>query len=77
MESQLFPDQLKGVLIGSLLIIFRKKISIFLEKFYKNFPISKIISQSYDISYRVNPIYITILGLVIIGIAIWSFILTR
>lgn len=71
MKSQLLPEQLKGVLYGLLLIIFRKKISIFLEKVYKNFPIIGKIGSQYGISYRVNPIYITIFGVVIIAVSIW------
>lgn len=75
MESQLFLGPLVGILQGLLLIIFREQISIFLEKVYKNFPTNKISSQFYKMSYQVRPVYIGILGAVLIGFSCLSFVL--
>ncbi len=55
-----------GIAEGTLLIVFRKKIGVFLEKIYRKFPTNKISGQFYTISYKVNPVYIAILGCVII-----------
>jgi hypothetical protein len=69
MSAQLFPGPLIVTLQGVLLIIFRKKISIFLEKAYEKVPTNKISRQFYKISYKVSPIYIAILGVVFIMIS--------
>jgi hypothetical protein len=70
MSAQLVPGPLIGFLEGLLLIIFRKKISIYLEKAYEKFPTNKISGQFYKISYKVNPWYIASLGVVIIVMSI-------
>lgn len=68
--TQIFPGPLIGIAQGVLLIIFRKKISIALEKAYKKFPTNKISEQFYKISYKVNPIYIAILGVIFIAMSV-------
>ncbi len=72
MNYEMVPRPLIALLEGLLLIVFRKKISIFLEKAYQKFPTNKISEQFYKISYKVNPIYIFILGLVFILISIMT-----
>ncbi len=59
-----------GMAQGVLLIIFRKKISIALEKIYQKFPTNKISGQFYNISYKVNPIYIAMLGVTVIAMSV-------
>jgi hypothetical protein len=73
----LFPPQLRGVLIGVLLIVLRKQISTFLEKVYRKFPTNKISSQFYSISYRIRPVFLTILGVIIIGFSVLSYFSTH
>ncbi len=68
--TRIFPGPLMGITYGILLIIFRKKISIYLEKAYQKFPTNKISEQFYKLSYKVNPIYIAILGIIIIAFGV-------
>ena len=72
MNHEMIPRSLIALLEGLLLIIFRKQISIFLEKTYQKFPTNKIGEQFYKISYKVDPMYILILGLVFILISIMT-----
>ncbi len=68
--AQIFPGPVIGMAQGVLLIIFRKKISIFLEKIFKCFPTNKISEQFYKISYKVNPLYIALLGVIFIALSV-------
>jgi hypothetical protein len=77
MGPNLFPPQLKGVVIGLLFIIFRKPVSAFLEKVYQKFPTNKISGQFYKMSYRVRPVFLTILGVIIIGFSVLSYFSTH
>jgi len=67
--NQVFHGMI-GITQGVLLIIFRRKISIALEKTYQKFPSNKINEQFYELSYKVNPIYITILGVILIALGV-------
>ncbi len=71
-SAHIFPGPLIGMAQGVLLIIFREKISIFLEKSFQKFPTNKISEQFYKISYKVNPLYIAMLGIIFIALSVVS-----
>ncbi len=68
-NPQMIPGSLVSLAEGLLLIVFRSKISVFLERSYRKFPTNKISEQFYKVSYKVNPIYIAVLGCVFLIIA--------
>ncbi len=67
--SQIFHGMI-GIAEGVLLIVFRKKLSIALEKSFQKLSCNKINEQFYKLSYKVNPIYIAILGVIFIMIGV-------
>ena len=64
-----FIGPLQGFVIGFLLIIFRNKISFFLQQSVKKFPKYKDGEKTFNLNYSVKPIFILILGAIFITIA--------
>ena len=71
MEKYLGPFQ--GLIIGLCLIIFKEKVSLFLQKAFKEFPKYKDGVKSLRMKFEVQPFYIMVLGLIFILIAITGF----
>ena len=59
------PSPFGGIVIGAMIVLFRQKIAELLEKNYKNFPQNQSIIEPYKLSYKVRPIFVMIIGLVI------------
>jgi ABC-type lipoprotein release transport system permease subunit len=69
-----FPKPIIGVLLGLCIIFFRKKISIYIERFYKNFPQNKDAVETLNIKFEIRPIFIAILGAVLILMSVLGLI---
>jgi hypothetical protein len=72
MGNYLGPTQ--GFLIGVLLIVFRNKVAIYLEKIFIKFPKYRDGAKSLNYQYSVKPIYLVILGVIFILIAMGGFV---
>ncbi len=68
--TQIVTGPLIGIAQGILLILFRKKLSSALERAYEKAPTNKISRQFYNMSYKVNPVYIAILGIIFIAVSV-------
>lgn len=69
-----FPSAIIGILLGFCIIFFKKLISKYIEKFYKNFPQSKDSVEMLNIKFEIRPIFIGILGAVLVLMSIMGFI---
>jgi len=63
----------QGFIIGLCLIIFRKKVSQFIQKAFEKFPKYEEGINSQNVKFEVRPIHITIIGLIFLFIAIAGF----
>ena len=63
-----------GLILGILIIIFRKKICVYIEKLYNNFPIYKDGVKALNISFTVRPLFILVIGLLIIMFSLVSIL---
>jgi len=64
---------LQGIIIGLCLIIFKEKVSRFLQKAFEKFPKYEDGAKSLNMKFEVRPVYLTILGLIFILISIAGF----
>ena len=62
------------VIIGILAIIYRRKVSLFIQKAYEKFPKYEDGVKAFKISFTVRPIFITILAAIWILISLISLI---
>ena len=53
---------IQGIIVGILLLYYKKKIALFLENSVKKFPKYKDGEETFKIEYNVRPIFITIIG---------------
>ncbi len=61
---------LKGIILGLLFIIFRNQVARGLTKFYQKFPEWEEGVKILNLTFSVKPVYITMLGAVIILVSI-------
>jgi hypothetical protein len=64
---------LQGIIIGLCLIIFRYKVSNFLQRALEKFPKYKSGVKSLNMRFDVHPSYLMILGIIFILVAIAGF----
>jgi hypothetical protein len=58
-------------IVGILVIIFRNKIGLYIQKSYENFPQYKDGVQTFKMKFSVKPVYIVVVGIII---CLFSFI---
>jgi hypothetical protein len=58
-------------IVGILVIIFRKKIGLYIQKSYESFPQYKDGVQTFKMQFSVKPVYIIVVGTII---CLFSFI---
>ena len=64
-NSNLAPSPFIGIALGAMIVLFRQKIAAFLEKSYKDLPQNRSIIEPYKLSYKIRPIFVMFIGLVI------------
>ena len=62
------------IIAGILAIIYRQKVSIFIQKAYERFPKYEDGVKAFKISFTVRPVFITILAVIWILISLMSLI---
>ena len=62
------------VIIGILAIIYRRKVSLFIQKAYEKFPKYEDGVKVFKISFTARPVFITILAVIWILISLMSLI---
>jgi hypothetical protein len=62
-----------GIIIGILIIIFRKKISRNIEKYYQRFPKYNEGVKSLKLKLSIRPLFIGAIGYILIFFSIYSF----
>ena len=62
------------IIFGILAIIYRQKVSIFIQKAYEKFPKYEDGVKAFKISFTVRPVFITILATIWILISLMSLI---
>ena len=62
------------IIVGILAIIFRRRVSLFIQKVYERFPKYEDGVEAFKISFTVRPIFITILAAIWILISLISLI---
>jgi hypothetical protein len=70
----MFLTSINGIIIGIALIVFRKKVCVFLQKTYEKFPKYEDGIKTFNIKFTVRPFFITILGSIIIFMSIVGLI---
>jgi hypothetical protein len=65
---------LKGLILGLLFIIFRNQVARGLTKFYQKFPKWEEGVKILNLNLSVKPVYITMLGAVIIVVSVVALI---
>jgi len=63
-----------SITIGILAIIYRRKVSLFIQKTYEKFPKYEDGVKAFKISFTVRPVFITILAVIWILISLMSLI---
>ena len=62
------------IIAGILAIIYRRKVSFFIQKAYEKFPKYEDGVKAFKISFTVRPVFITILAVIWILISLMSLI---
>jgi hypothetical protein len=62
-----------GVLVGLALISFREFIGVFLENSYQKFPKYTDGIKAFNIRFKVGPVFIMFLGIIVILFSVISF----
>ena len=62
------------IIAGILAIIYRRKVSLFIQKAYEKFPKYEDGVKTFKISFTVRPGFVTILAVIWILISLMSFI---
>jgi hypothetical protein len=62
------------IIAGILAIIYRRKVSLFIQKAYEKFPKYEDGVKAFNINFSVRPGFITILAVIWILISLMSFI---
>ena len=55
-----------GIIWGGLIIIFRNRLSVYLERFYNKFPKYKNGIKTFNLEFKIKPYFFGALGSVII-----------
>lgn len=65
---------IKGIILGSLFIIFRNQVARGLTKFYQKFPKWEEGVKILNLSFTVKPVYTTMLGAAIVLVSVVALI---
>jgi hypothetical protein len=66
----MYPASINGIIFGVVLIVFRKKVCMLLQKTYENFPKYDNGVKALNMKFTIRPIFITILGGLIVPVSI-------
>ena len=72
--TRMYPEPINGIILGILLIVFRNKVCMFLQRVYEKFPKYEDGVKMLNIKFTIRPIFITILGSLILIISIFALI---
>jgi len=63
-----------SIIVGILAIIYRRKVSLFIQKVYERFPKYEDGVEAFKINFSIRPVFITILAAIWILISLISLI---
>ena len=69
-----FSSAAIGIVLGIIIIVFSKKICMYIEKSYMSFPKYKDGIKTFDIHFTIRPVFIVLLGCLIITFSLVSMI---
>ena len=64
---------IEGLIIGICLIVFSKKVGLFLQKSFDKFPKYKDGVETFNIKFEVRPVFIVIIGFIFVAIGLAGF----
>ena len=70
----MYPAPINGIIFGIILIVFRKKICELLQKSYEKFLKYEDGVKALNMKFTIRPIFITILGGLILIVSIFGLI---
>jgi len=68
----MYLTQINGIIFGLVLIIFRKQVSVFIQKGFEKFPKYEEGVKDFNIKFTVQPLYVSILGSLILAVSIFG-----
>ena len=66
----MYPAPINGIILGIVLVVFRKKVCELLQKSYEKLPKYEDGVKALNMKFTIRPIFITILGSLILIISI-------
>ena len=66
----MYPAPINGIIFGVVLIVFRKKVCMLLQKLFEYFPKYENGIKTLNMKFTIRPIFITILGGLIVLVSI-------